>query len=283
MNAIQHSIDRLAAPLVNTNRIWLFKKVAYLWMLLNALYYLPVAEVFFGTEKLMMPYAAQPGLLNNITHLLAMNPEYGRLVYFGYIGAAFFSLIGIGWRIPRLFVFILGWMLYYGSLPTFNSALLLYQVFAFFLIFMGNGNATGSNAVLTRLSFVACQIQFLIVYLLAGGYKLAGQTWIEGSSLHFALHLDHFVTTAMRDALIGFEWPLRVLTIVGMTYQLVFPFLIWFKKLKWPLFAIGILFHGFIMVAMRLPDFGLAMIFGYTLFFTEAHSRNIRERLTSIF
>lgn len=283
MSALQRRIDQLVLPLQAPSRYWLFKKAAYLWMLINALYYLPSFELFFSEERLMMPYSPNPGLLNNLTHLLAMHPEYGRWVYFGYLGTTIMALLGIGWRIPRVIVFMLGWMLYYGSLPMFNSALLLYQIFAFFLIFMGNDHATGANAVLTRLSFLACRFQFLIVYFLAGAYKLSGQTWLEGSALYFALQLDHFVDPEVGSFLSGFDTPLRVLSVIGMVYQLVFPFLVWFRKLKWPLFAVGVLFHGFIAISMHLPCFGLAMIFGYTLFFTAQNSRRIRQRLSPVF
>lgn len=257
----------------------LFRLTAYGWMLLNALYFLPIRGHLWGELSVIMPFHPEQSLSVNMAYILDHRREWALPGFYLYILWVVLSMLGIGWRIPRVLVFLNGWLLYYGCLPVFNSSFLLYQVFSFFLIFFGKPDAKGVNAIFSYMALWACRIQFVMVYLLAGGYKLTGNTWIEGSSIWYALNLDYFTSQWLRDLLLDQNWFLYIGNYFGLVYQVAFPFLIWWKPARIPLFIAGILFHGFIGVAMSLPEFALAMILGYTLFFEEGLSKKILDRI----
>lgn len=276
MKQINAMIDRLARGTLQPNTLWLFRKLTYGWLLLNALFFSPIRNLFYGEEAVIMRTVPPPGLLQNLSHLLAMNRNYADEIAGLYLLSIVLSFAGILGRIPRIAVFLLGWQFYYANIFAMNSGYILFLLFSFFLIFTGSTKSQGVSSILSNLAMFAAKTQFLIVYALAGLYKLFGVMWVEGSALWYALHLEHFVSDRWSFLL---EAPLllRGLSIFGMLYQLLFPLLVWFKRIKGPLFILGLLFHSFIAVAMQLPDFALAMVFGYSLFFPEEWSASIRR------
>lgn len=277
MRSLNATIDRLAARVLQPDTLWLFRKLTYGWLLLNALFFSPVVNLFYGEGAVIMRTVPKPGLLQNLSHILAMNRGYAEEIAVLYISAIVLSLTGLFGRIPRIAVFFLGWQFYYANIFAMNSGYILFLLFSFFLIFTGSTRARGISAILSNLALLAGKVQFLIVYALAGIYKLLGIMWVEGSALWYALHLEHFVPDRWSFLL---EYPLliRGLSIFGMVYQITFPALVWFRRIKGPLFILGLLFHSFIAIAMQLPDFALAMVFGYSLFFPETWSTAIRSR-----
>ena len=97
--------------------------------------------------------------------------------------------------------------------------------------------------------------------------------------MFYAAHLDHFVRKPVADFLSENRILSIVLTYSALAYQTAFPILVWFKKLRLPLLLVGIGFHGFIAIGMTLPEFGLAMIAGYTLFIKEETALKIVRKL----
>lgn len=271
---LERYTKRLEEP-GSPHTVRLFQKTAYGWLLLNALYFLPIRTLIWGEYSMMMSAHPEQSISINLAYLLDHARHYTIPVYFLYITSIIASLLGFLGRLPRVLVFMGGWMLYYACIPAFNSSWLLYHIFAFYLIFIGHGKRGTVDAVVTNLAFTACRIQFILVYAIAGGYKLTGKTWLHGSSVWNALHLDHFTFPWVRDLLSPFKGLLKLFSWFGLSYQIIFPFLIWFKRFRRPLFIAGLCFHGFIAIAMRLPEFGFAMIAGYTLFFEDALSAKI--------
>ncbi|MDG1262781.1 MAG: HTTM domain-containing protein [Flavobacteriales bacterium] len=279
MSLLHKFIAKMSAEVNAPATARLFRIAAYSWMLLNALYFFTIRDMLWGPYSIGMSAHPDQSVGINIAYVLDHVREYAVPAYFAYMAALVCCLVGWFKWIPKVVVFVVGWMLYYAFIPAFNSSYLLYQVFAFFLIGVDEKATSTFSIVLTNVGMLACRIQFLMVYALAGMFKLLGRTWLEGSSVYYALHLDHFTWPWLRDLLVSQKWLMLISNYFGLIYQLAFPLLIWFKKARVPLFIAGIAFHGFIGAAMRLPEFGLAMIFGYTLFFDEALSQKVLRKV----
>jgi hypothetical protein len=128
---------------------------------------------------------------------------------------------------------------------------------------------------LTNVAFWMCRIQFVLVYAEAAFYKWMGTTWLEGSAMHYAAQLDHFIRPGVASVFLKHRWLSMFFSFAGLAYQTAFPLLIWVRKARIPLLLAGVFFHGFIATAMKLPEFGTAMMVGYLLFIEEDSARKV--------
>lgn len=259
--------------------IWVFQKVIYTWMLLHALYLLPLHTILWGHAAWQMPTVVDAGFVANMVFWLNYHPEHGDLVWWVYVVAVAVSLSGFLGVAPRVLVFVCGQLMLYSANYVFNSGFYLMQFFGFFLIAASPDARHWFRISLTNLGFWACRLQFVLVYAEAAFFKWRGTTWLTGSAMFYAAHLDHFVRKPVADFLSENRILSIVLTYSALAYQTAFPILVWFKKLRLPLLLVGIGFHGFIAIGMTLPEFGLAMIAGYTLFIKEETALKIVRKL----
>ena len=147
----------------------------------------------------------------------------------------------------------------------------LLQLLLFFCIFLSNGEGS-KNLPLTDLKTAfhnfgikAIQIQICIVYFLNGLAKLQDADWLGGNAVADSLALEEFSLPFMYHANPAF---CSFLSYSVMIYQLLFPALVWIRKIKKLYLLIGVVQHLFIAFAIGLPSFGLIMIVSYLAFYS---------------
>lgn len=257
----------------------LFRILLYTWFLFNLAFLLPVADLLWGKEALLKPIYEEPSLVKNLFYFLNYMRDMYWVILILHGMSAILALLGVlGW-VPRLGVYITGGMMYYSAYLAFNSGFLLMWILSFYAIFLPVKPRDSISRIIGNFALLACIIQFVMVYFFAAWWKWTGSTWLNGSSLYYVLHMDHFSRPVLQHYLLPFPGVLAFLTWFGLVYQSVFPFLIWWKRSKYILLAAGIAFHLFIIFGMRLYDFGTAMIFGYSLFIDEAMALRILKFL----
>jgi len=249
--------------------LWLFEKVLLLWLIVHAVYHLPLRNLFWGVNSLFKVSNSSEGLIMNLYYMLCYNKALATWVFAIHIVAIIWSLIGRYTWISKPLIYLTGYMLYYSAYYTFNSGFLLCILWVFFLIPLRVNSDKPNAGVINNLVLVACMIQFLLVYSIAGMTKWTGTDWLEGSGLYYALHLEHYSPAWVRETFLGSTILLMIFNYGALLYQSTFPLLIWIKRIKAPLLVVGCLFHLGIAVMLNLWDFGMAMIVGYTLFLDE--------------
>jgi hypothetical protein len=250
----------------------LFMRGSYLFLLLNALYFFPIRGLMWGEYAMIMPWnpGASPDL--NLAYLLDHRRSWAIAGYYVYLGSLLLVQFRLRWVLPRMLVFLTGVMLYYACIPAFNAAMLLFNLFAFYMLFMAPHAEHPVRRMVGNFAFLACKIQVVMVYALAGGYKLSGDTWLEGSSIFYALQLDHYTSGWMADWLIEQRVLLVFFNYFGLIYQLGFPIAVFVKRLRGTWLVLGCVFHASIAIGMHLPDFGLGMMVAYLLFVSNTRS-----------
>lgn len=260
----------IESPTHKPGALWLFEKALMLWLMFNVLYHLPLKGVFWGSGSMFKITQTSEGLIQNFYYGLCYNRSWDDWVFGIHIFGIIWALIGWRSMVAKGMVYLTGYMLYYSAYFTFNSGFILCLLWTFFLIPMRVNSRKLNADVINNLVMIACVIQFLLVYLIAGLTKWTGTDWIEGSGFYYAINLEHYSPNWVREVFLGTGILLIILSYGALLYQTIFPFLIWIKKLKKPLLIIGCLFHLGIAIMLNLWDFGLAMIVGYTLFLEEA-------------
>ena len=111
------------------------------------------------------------------------------------------------------------------------------------------------NCIATRL----IQIHLCVVYAFAAIGKLQGETWYTGEAIWRAFASREYQTldmTWMADHM----WLVALITLASLTWELVYPALIWPRLTRPVMLAIAVLIHLGIGLCMGMMSFGLIMI-----------------------
>lgn len=278
---------------------FLFSRLVYVWMILMFLWLSPIFGSVVGSESLTHRTAFEPTLLKNFIYILTYSPDLWKYVMAINIVSASLCLLNLGegklafkqryWFINfsiamacKITAWITAIMLVTSTYFLFNAGIYLAGSWLFFLVFYFPRPNYYWKRLLNNWSILACRIQFLMVYFYSALYKWIDADWVNGDSIHFLSLLEQFTPDWLSSMLQAVPWLTTILTYFMLAYLTLFPILIWNKKLKNVLLAIGIGFHLYTMFIMKLYDFGAIMIVGYVLFFSKEHVTKIEKlvRLT---
>lgn len=278
-------IRRFATERFSPRGTAFFEQLIFAWLFIHGLWFFDIRELLWGPDSLLMTPNTGQGIIPNLFYRLSYNPGESGLTYFAHLAFAFVVLTGV---IRRAFVFhnllkfgayLTGYMLYYAAWPNFSSALLLVLNYAFLSIFFVHGEHQW-KIVLSNFARLACILLLIMVYVESSLYKLMGPKWLDGTAVYYALNLPEYSTTWSRS-LADNSVVVAIMTYSALAYQLLFPLLVWIRKVKIPFLLIGVGFHMFIAAGMNLWDFGPAMLIGYVLFLNETQVSKLN--LASVF
>jgi len=257
----------------------LFMRGVVLFVFLLYLYLWPVREAFWGEKALFEPVLRTPGAWP-LRRVLAEFPQWALPVYYLLLVACLWCLTGFrGARVARGVVFLASVALYHAAPPVFNAVLMLFHVLVFFTLFMHPWARSAEATLITNTAFFACRVQLVLVYALAGGYKLSGEMWLNGVAVYHGLMLERYDGLGLASWFSDKYTLLKGMNYAALAYQVLFPFLIWVRRIRVYLLLAAFGFHGFIAIGFDLLDFGLGMIMAYVVFFPEAWSRRLADAM----
>lgn len=195
-------------------------------------------------------------------------------IYFGALMlASFFLTIGFCTRVSSLVVFLGLISLSNRNLFIDNAGDDLMRINALILMFSHAGRAFSvdrwirrkrglEGPALPRLSPWAQRLlQIQVAYLYADTFilKLPGEGWQNGTALYYALNYLELRRFDFKY-LFYYLWQIKLATWSVMAGEFALAFLIWFKKLRYPILLIGVLLHLGINLTMQFPIFQYVMI-----------------------
>ena len=125
----------------------------------------------------------------------------------------------------------------------------------------------GANRLLSVAGF-GLLMQICLMYWVTG-LKKDGVTWVDGSALYYALHLD-FWATPLASTLRDQAWILPLLTYATRWFELLGPFLafspVWTAQLRLFAFAAFAFFHLSLGVFLDIGMFPLVSMIGWFAF-----------------
>ena len=153
---------------------------------------------------------------------------------------------------------------------TLSAGDYLFQHLLFFSIFLSDGKEkstplkSGIDISFHNAGMIALRLQVCIVYFYAAYAKLLDQDWMNGTAVNgtFSAHEFSMPFLYQSNGLTGI-----VLGYLVIGYQLLFPLVVWMKKIKKWFLLIGVLQHLFIAFVIGLPSFGFIMIIAYAVFY----------------
>lgn len=193
-----------------------------------------------------------------------------------------FAYLGKYRSVAHILVFVTTVWLYHRMFLYVIGGNLLIISLLFYLIFANEKKKDSFQFELNKWILLACQVQICFVYFFSGLWKLAGDEWLSGTAMSYILNIEEYSHPWIMNHMADKKWLMYLATYSALTYQLLFPFLVWIKKIKRPLLLIGVAFHLFIGLGMGIWDFALVMIASYMAFWDIGHSKEsvIRKEMS---
>ncbi len=167
------------------------------------------------------------------------------------------------------------WMLAYGG----DIAL---RLFLFFLIFSGSGRSWSIDAWLNKgvvdpspgparvpaWPLRMIQLQVATIYFMSGWAKLHGNDWLSGDAARLILLNPGFARWDW-SSLMSYEFLvdyLRAITLMSLTWELLFPLLILFHPTRVIALVFGVFLHSGLLLTVDLHWFTAIMLTSYLAF-----------------
>ncbi|MFM7105494.1 MAG: hypothetical protein ACKOW8_08215, partial [Flavobacteriales bacterium] len=158
---------------------------------------------------------------------------------------------------------------------VFDSGYLLVQTFSFLLIFQ-RCDSSHFGWEINRFLTYALQVLLVLGYIASSAFKLSGQQWCDGTAFYYAMHLEYLTGSGLPKSWWANEiWISQCLSWGSLIYQLLFPIMIFWKRVTVLWLIIGAIFHVLTIALFGLWGFALAMLASYCILLPEKYAQRI--------
>lgn len=246
-------------------------------------------SILFGNESFIV---RGDDFILNILNLNLINITiYYKYILFLTLVFTFLSIFGIFKNISIFFLFLLIELiqrinpLILNGGDNFLKFLLLYLSFAnsfqFFVI--KKNKISYYNNFLTNIAITSIILHLCLIYFVSGLHKLHSKVWFSGVGVYYCFALERFCGTYYNKILIQNGFFVTLSTYSVLFWELFFPFLIGYKKIKNIVLSVGILMHIGIFIFMMIYDFQIIFILCYGFFYTDAERSKLFLSFLSFF
>jgi len=250
----------------------------YIFLIFESIYQLCYYDLFFGANSIVFVEPNSIGFFKDFAFLLYNSESVSLSTYF-ICATLILSLLNL---FTTRFHFITDFLLWFLVInlhhriyPALTGGDNLVNQFLFFNCFLSatfliqTSWKSELKICFHNIALVAIIIQVCLVYFLSALAKLSDTEWRGGSALIAISQIRHFSLFSSPGSDKTLEPVLIFLNYVVLFYQLLFPVLIWVKRIKKPLLILGILMHVYIAFVMGLVSFGFIMILAYVFFWPD--------------
>jgi hypothetical protein len=240
----------------------------------------------------------EPGTRLNIFTLLPGDAWIDGM-FWVFLAAAVLLTVGCFTRISTVVVFVGLASIHQRNLYIVHWGDTFLRLAGYFLIFAPAGAALSVDRwirvrrgkeppwIEPRSPWAQRMIQFELAMIYFAGFvsKMQGNTWLNGTALGYVYRLDDLRHFPLPQLLMHPD-----LLALGSWFALGLEFclgvLIWVPRLRYPLLAVGFLFHMAIEYSLNIPMFEWDVLSGYILFVEspdlERTGRWVRDRIRGV-
>jgi hypothetical protein len=261
----------------HAERARIFLRCLWLFTCCKCLYWLVYFDLYFGTNSVVYLKDISFRTLKDAAFVLNIHSQ-PFLALIAILCALMICILNLSGRRIFLLSDVLLWLLIVNIHNRIYSTLTSGDILLNQLLILGaalntkkhSGNSfPGLRVALHNISLIAVKIQVCLLYFLSGIAKLCDAQWFNGEAIPLISQVNHYslpwasVSSSPLTDLVGY---------VVIFYQVLFPLLIWFRKIKKPFLVVGILMHLYISLVMGLFMFGIIMMICYLLFWPREKS-----------
>ena len=265
--------------------IWLLKEVVINW---------PAMDILYGPSTFV---TLKSNLISRIPGGgLTLVRTYYLWVIVTYIIVILLNILGIGRWVTALLLFLMVDFLEKMNTSFVNGGdkmvrlILLYMIFAnsyqYFVLYKNKKEISEKGELknlISNLAAVSIMLQLCIAYFGSGIAKINDTFWLNGEATYYALSMERFVGTPLNKYIVQQKWIDYITNYGTIVFELLFPLLIWVKKMRKPLLAAGIIFHLCIYIFMMIYGFEIVFILIYGLFLPNKMLADFSQKIKSFF
>lgn len=219
---------------------------------------------------------------------LSEAPWFFELLFHAGLVIAILVMLGVGGRALLAVHWVLIWSLYMANpglmdggdalAATATCFLLLTRCYSAFTVRRIRPKQAGALAnVCNNTGLLLLATQVVVVYLMAGLYKVQGQLWQDGTALYYILNVPEFFLPGITPLVVQSDWVMVIGAYATVLASVFFPVLVLFRAGRPIAVAAMLTFHLAIAVLMGLTSFALVMA-AYDLLFVNHHVDRMRRR-----
>lgn len=279
------------------NTVDLFRKVLYVFLILNTLSLLPIAFEIWGYDGISgsrgwnfeIPVFKQfsYAITNVLSHPATSSRSW--IYWLMIIGQLSFLILGLFNKFPKLSsvaVYFFTVNLFLKGAIMFTGGEVLVNLLLFYLMFIQYSDKIGEKIrftpiqnILNNTFFLIARIQLCVVYFFSSLYKWLDPNWYEGKAMMYISEIDGY-SSSLASWIFNDNLTLSIIaTYFTLIYQSLFPVLVWFKSIKRYYLVFGVIFHLAIAFGMGIFTFGVIMCLVYILFLNEEDVIWLRKKL----
>ncbi|HSY28285.1 MAG TPA: HTTM domain-containing protein [Burkholderiaceae bacterium] len=262
-------------------------RIAYgVLVIANLLLLRPDWLAWFGNHawvSLQTMQSIEPGRRLNLFTIIPQTDAWINSLFWVFLASAILLTIGFLTRLNCVIVFLCMASIQQRNLFITHGGDTFMRVAGFFLIFAPAGamfsidrwlriwrRKEGSQVQLrSPWAQRMIQIQLALVYFAAFCWKVKGQPWLHGTALFYVYHLDALRRFPIPTWFLN-PWVLKLGTWFALVFEFSMGILVWVKKLRYPMLAIGAAFHLWLEYSLNIQLFQWEILSAYILFVDPA-------------
>jgi hypothetical protein len=200
----------------------------------------------------------------------------------GYVAVIFLNIFGIGRWFTALLLFVMLDLLQKMNMSFINGGdkmarmILLYLIVADsyqYFVWVKQKNVDGEKRrwlnLLSNLAAFSIMLQLCVAYFSSGLSKIMEPMWRHGEATYYALLMERFMGTPFNKYISQYALFDKASNYAALGFELLFPVLVWVRKLRKPFLAAGILFHLCIYIFLMIYAFQIVFVLIYGLFLSN--------------
>jgi Vitamin K-dependent gamma-carboxylase len=223
--------------------------------------------------------AIEPGPRINLFTVLPQNDHWITGFFWFALTFAILLTVGLWTRVSSVVVFLCVVSIQQRDLLITHGGDTFLRVAGFFLMFAPAGAALSLDRLIRmrrklegpapepREPWAQRMIQFelALLYFTSFLWKLKGHAWLDGTALYYVIHTHDLARFPLPSWIQNAE-----ILKLGSWFTLALEFslgiLVWFRRFRYYLLFLGLLFHLSIEYALNVPMFGWDVLTAYVLF-----------------
>jgi len=248
-------------------------------------WYGPHAWVTFSTVRRL-----EPGARLNVLSILPETDGWMEAFFWVFLGSAVLLTVGLLTRINAILVFVCLASIQQRNLLITHGGDTFLRLAGFFLMFAPAGAAFSIDRLIrvrVRKESVniqpqapwaqrMIQVQLAVMYFSAFLWKVKGASWVQGTAPFYVYHLDELRRFPLPSWMFH-AWVLKIGSWSALALEFSLGVLIWVKRLRYPLLALGALFHLWLEYSLNVPLFQWDILSAYVLFVDPKDVRHAIE------
>lgn len=262
--------------------IALFRILYGCLVIANLILLYPDWLTWFGTRswvRLSTMTTLEQGPRLNLFMVIPAHDDWILGLFWVFLAAAVLLVFGLFTRISSIVVFVCLTSIDQRNLYILHGGDTFMRVAGFFLMFAPAGAALSldrlirvrkgkeSVEVRPRRPWAQRMIQFelALLYFVTFCWKASGSAWVNGTALFYVTHLDEIrrfpIPAVLQNPVL-----LKIATWLTLAIEFSLGVLIWFKELRYPILALGVILHLCFEYSLNIPLFQWEILSAYVLF-----------------